>query len=142
MFLLFTPTNGMRIFLKQLHSFSVFKYITRICRGENTAKTEILLFSKAESSFTCLPPVQRTTDIKIVLALQVTFYSRFLYDVTAAMLEPLNKETGGHIGVPTKSSGNLTLLLCKSFLLFWLKNMAVDHVSENQIKVLRKGISG
>ena len=119
MFLLFTPTNGMRIFLKQLHSFSVFKYITRICRGENTAKTEILLFSKAESSFTCLPPVQRTTDIKIEI-----------------------KETGGHIGVPTKSSGNLTLLLCKSFLLFWLKNMAVDHVSENQIKVLRKGISG
>ena len=39
---------------------------------------------------------------------------------------------GGHVGAPTKSSGNLTLLLCKSFLLFSLKNMAVDHVSENQ----------
>ena len=38
----------------------------------------------------------------------------------------------GHIGAPTKSSGNLTLLLCKRFLLFSLKNMAVDHVSENQ----------
>ena len=39
---------------------------------------------------------------------------------------------GGHFGAPTKSSGNLTLLLCKRFLLFSLKNMAVDHVSENQ----------
>ena len=39
---------------------------------------------------------------------------------------------GGHVGAPTKSSGNLTLLLCKRFLLFSLKNMAVDHVSENQ----------
>ena len=39
---------------------------------------------------------------------------------------------GGHVGVATKSSGNLTLLLCKRFLLFSLKNMAVDHVSENQ----------
>ena len=39
---------------------------------------------------------------------------------------------GGHIGAPTKSSGNLTLLLCKRFLLFSLKNIAVDHVSENQ----------
>ena len=38
----------------------------------------------------------------------------------------------GHVGAPTKSSGNLTLLLCKRFLLFSLKNMAVDHVSENQ----------
>ena len=39
---------------------------------------------------------------------------------------------GGHVGAPMKSSGNLTLLLCKRFLLFSLKNMAVDHVSENQ----------
>ena len=39
---------------------------------------------------------------------------------------------GGHVGAPTKSSGNSTLLLCKRFLLFSLKNMAVDHVSENQ----------
>ena len=39
---------------------------------------------------------------------------------------------GGHVGAPTKSSGNLNLLLCKRFLLFSLKNMAVDHVSENQ----------
>ena len=39
---------------------------------------------------------------------------------------------GGHVGAPTKSSGNLTLLLCKRFLLFSVKNMAVDHVSENQ----------
>ena len=39
---------------------------------------------------------------------------------------------GGHVGAPTKSSGNLTLLLCKRFLLFSLKNMTVDHVSENQ----------
>ena len=39
---------------------------------------------------------------------------------------------GGHVDAPTKSSGNLTLLLCKRFLLFSLKNMAVDHVSENQ----------
>ena len=41
---------------------------------------------------------------------------------------------GGHVadvGAPTKSSGNLTLL-CKRFLLFSLKNMAVDQVSENQ----------
>ena len=38
---------------------------------------------------------------------------------------------GGHVGAPTKSSGNLTLL-CKRFLLFSLKNMTVDHVSENQ----------
>ena len=39
---------------------------------------------------------------------------------------------GGHVGAPTKSSGNLTILLCERFLLFSLKNMAVDHVSENQ----------
>ena len=39
---------------------------------------------------------------------------------------------GGHVGAPTKSSGNLTLFLCKRYLLFSLKNMAVDHVSENQ----------
>ena len=39
---------------------------------------------------------------------------------------------GGHVGAPIKSSGNLTLLLCKRFLLFSLKNMAVDDVSENQ----------
>ena len=39
---------------------------------------------------------------------------------------------GGHVDDPTKSSGNLTLLLCKCFLLFSSKNMAVDHVSENQ----------
>ena len=36
---------------------------------------------------------------------------------------------GGHVGAPTQSSGNLTLLLCKRFLLFSLKNMAVDHVN-------------
>ena len=39
---------------------------------------------------------------------------------------------GDPVGAPTKSSENLTLLLCKRFLLFSLKNMAVDHVSENQ----------
>ena len=44
----------------------------------------------------------------------------------------MKKRKGGHVGAPTKSSGNLTLLLCKRFLLFSLKNMAVDHVSENQ----------
>ena len=43
---------------------------------------------------------------------------------------------GGHVGAPTKSSGNLTLLLGKRFLLFSLKNMAVDHVSENQQYIL------
>ena len=41
------------------------------------------------------------------------------------------QRNGGHVRVPTKSSENLTLLLCKRFLLFSLKNMAVDHVSEN-----------
>ena len=40
------------------------------------------------------------------------------------------QRNGGHVGAPTKSSGNLTLLLCKRFHLFSLKNMAVDHVSE------------
>ena len=46
---------------------------------------------------------------------------------------------GGHVGAPTKSSGNLTVLLCKRFLLFSLKNMAVDHVSENQqFKICRR----
>ena len=44
---------------------------------------------------------------------------------------------GGHVGAPTKSSGNLTILLCKRFLLFSLKNMAVDHVSENQQYVVQ-----
>ena len=39
---------------------------------------------------------------------------------------------GGHVGAPTKSSGNLSLLLWKRFLLFSLKSMAVDHKSENQ----------
>ena len=48
---------------------------------------------------------------------------------------------GGHVGAPTKSSGNLTLLLCKRFLLFSLKNMAVDLVSENQQYTLfQKGL--
>ena len=44
----------------------------------------------------------------------------------------LNKENAAMLVPATKSSGNLTLLLCKRFLLFSLKNMAVDHVSENQ----------
>ena len=39
---------------------------------------------------------------------------------------------GRHVGAPTESSRNFTLLLCERFLLFSLKNMAVDHVSENQ----------
>ena len=43
---------------------------------------------------------------------------------------------GGHVGAPSKSSGNWNLLLCKRFLLFSLKNMAVDHVSENQQLIL------
>ena len=47
---------------------------------------------------------------------------------------------GGHVGAPTKSSGNLTLLLCKRFLLLSLKNMAVDHVSENQQLYKKKTI--
>ena len=42
------------------------------------------------------------------------------------------QRNGGHVGAPTKSSENLTLLLCKCFLLFSLKNEAVDHVSESQ----------
>ena len=39
---------------------------------------------------------------------------------------------GSHVGAPTKSPVNLALLVCKRFLLFSLKNMAVDLVSENQ----------
>ena len=42
------------------------------------------------------------------------------------------QRNGGHVGVPTQSSGNWTLLLCKRSLVFSLKNMAVDHVSETQ----------
>ena len=42
------------------------------------------------------------------------------------------QRNGGHLGVPTKPSGNLTLLLCKRFLLFSLKNMAVDRMSKKQ----------
>ena len=42
--------------------------------------------------------------------------SRFLHDVTAAMLEPLNKETAAMLEPrPNPSSGNLTLLLFVCF---------------------------
>ena len=40
--------------------------------------------------------------------------------------------SGDHVGVPTQSSRNRTLLLCKVFLLLSSKNVAVDYVSENQ----------
>ena len=49
------------------------------------------------------------------------------------MLEPLNKETAAMLEPRPNPPGiQLSLLLCKRFLLFLLKNMAVDHVSENQ----------
>ena len=48
------------------------------------------------------------------------------------MLVPLNKEKAAMLVPRPNPPGNLTLLLCKRFLLFSLKNMAVDHVSENQ----------
>ena len=50
------------------------------------------------------------------------------------MLDLLNKEMAAMLE-PDQilSSGNLTLLLCKRFLLFSLNNMAVDHLSEQQL---------
>ena len=42
------------------------------------------------------------------------------------------QRNGRHVGAPTKYYENSALFLCKRFLLFSLKNMAVDHVSENQ----------
>ena len=53
----------------------------------------------------------------------------------------------GHVGFPKQRNGGMLVsrpnplkielchYICKRFLLFLVKNMAVDHVSENQEKI-------
>ena len=60
-------------------------------------------------------------------------YGAFPRDVTAAMLVSLNKGTAAILVSPTNRPG--IELLCKRFLLFWLKNVLIDHVSENALYV-------
>ena len=61
-----------------------------------------------------------------VLSVSITPYRVFSRDVTTAMLASLNKRTTAMLVSPTNPLG---ITLC--FLLFWLKNMLIDHASEN-----------
>ena len=71
---------------------------------------------------------QTKSEILITLLLN----SWFSHDVTASMLESPNNETAATLESRLNPPGIELLLLCKLFLLFSLKNIAVDHVSETQ----------
>ena len=75
-----------------------------------------------------IPPFQKFNFYDVTtLDLNTCMYSRFSHEVTAAMVVPLNKEMAAiFVSRPNP------LLLRKRILLFSLKNMAVDHVIENQ----------
>ena len=61
-----------------------------------------------------------------------TVNSRFSHDVTTAMLVPLNKEKAAML-VPRPNPPEIQLYYyANASFFFSLKNMAVDHVSENQ----------
>ena len=69
------------------------------------------------------------SSLKSILLILLNFLKQpldswFSYDVTAAILVSPNKET--------TASGNCVLFICKLSLLFRLKNMAADQVSESQ----------
>mgnify|MGYP006964537017 CR=1 FL=1 len=58
----------------------------------------------------------------------------FSYEVAAAMLVSLNKGMAAMLVSPINPLGNYwTIFLCNGFLLFWFKNMLIDHLSENPL---------
>ena len=61
-------------------------------------------------------------------------YRAFSRDVTAAMLMSLNKGTGAILVSPTNPSGIELYSYENIFSFFWLKNVLIDHVSENALK--------
>ena len=58
----------------------------------------------------------------------------FSRDVTVGVPK---QRSCGRVGALNYSSRNWPLFLCKRFLLFWLKNMLIDRVSENSIPFWR-----
>ena len=56
-----------------------------------------------------------------------TVFSR---GVTAAILVSLNKGTTAMFVVPTGPLGIELEFLCKRFLMFWLKNLLINHANE------------
>ena len=72
-------------------------------------------------------------------------YRVFSRDVTAAMLVSLNKRTAAMLVSPINPRGIELYFLCKRFLLLWLRNTLIDHVSENtlyiQLKTKKKSTS-
>ena len=61
--------------------------------------------------------------------MEIESYRVFSRDVTAAMLASLKKGTGVMLVSQTNPPG----IEYKRFLLFWLKNILIDHVSENTL---------
>ena len=101
-------------------------------REKILSKVNLVVWRQVKRENSSLPvavPVSKPRVLK--LPINVCLFSVFTWRHDRHVGAPKQRK-GGHVGAPTKSSGNLTLLLCKRFLLFSLKNMAVDHVSENQ----------
>jgi len=61
-------------------------------------------------------------------------YRAFSRDFAAVVLMSLNKGTAAILVSPTNPSGIELFFLCIRVLLFWLKNVLIDHVSENALK--------
>ena len=74
--------------------------------------------------------------MKYVGALTYRLFSR---DVTAAMLVSLNKGMATMLVSPTSLLGIELYSYANGFCCFALKNMVIDHVSENTLYTIRPG---